>query len=1052
MPSVTFSQTLQTLVRAGPLSPSQVAQLVVEAQDNGALLPAGRSALETALEAYGSTHFRPAEHAALRAFLDDPRRPSAPPAQWSALRPASPLVGIRVAQAQGGIKRTVTFTFDAGDHAQLKNVALNGSWDKRTGAYAEQWGAETLAMVAVGDGRFQATVELLDDGSARAFSWGVTVDGPSGNNQWAVFGEEPLKLTLDANTSAAIYAPTSYHRLGSHRKPDGDIAFGFWAPNAKNVAVKILNDDGTSTLHPMVRDADAVWTLRLDDGFAALEHKAYVYQLTTPAGVVVERRDPYARAMQGEQRGLSRVYLDRATASEVNAFTPDHVEFMRFEIDGEASAHHATLLLKDADGTVLNRQQLLARLGAFDASMNPTLSAHLRGGAFDDLWSNNVNDDGSINMTNEGGAWTTLVNAPRALEGLRYELQSWHRDPNTGVLALRDDVNRDGVLSDFERMASPNNDAWDDVIHSNSGLSFRASVVTRTDDFAWQNDAAPRERDHRKWVVYQLHVGSFFGAAMNSQRSTFDDVIKRLGYLKELGVTTIELNPTNEFEGTRDWGYMGANSLATESSYGFVDAGGAWVSGYEALKRFVDAAHGAGLNVLNDVVYNHLGGDDNQLWELDGNNNPYFNWADDDAAVAVSKNTDWGPMPAYRRPHVKQLFVDHAVMQIEELHFDGLRLDFTEPMKAQWGGGKAGWEMLREINRAVHFVRPDAFTAAEQFDYDPAMTRPADRTPQGGAGFDAQWYTQIQHDLVNNSTPFEAGVVQSAARGWTLNLERLMATLTAPRGLESWGKALSILSNHDEVGNAQRTITVAQPDAAQTPPDQYARALARFAAALTLFGPGIPFFFQGEESLASNAHRWGMPSTWDIGWQWETIGADWDFRTLRLDDAQAATATQLATLDDGPRKADARYVAMSPTQQRVVDALASIPASQRAAFTHDVHRRQMHTFFQDAIGARASSPALSADAPVRRLFVHNDNGVLAFEREAADEAYVVIGCAHRDGFSAYDLDLPAGTWREVFDSDDAVYGGGDRNNRGPVFAGTATLALPAGGVVVLKRQ
>src|SRR5205814_4596738 len=103
------------------------------------------------------------------------------------------------------------------------------------------------------------------------------------------------------------------------------------------------------------------------------------------------------------------------------------------------------------------------------------------------------------------------------------------------------------------------------------------------------------------------------------------------------------------------------------------------------------------------------------------------------------RDTQWGRMPAFNKPAVRQFYVDHAVSQLDELHFDGLRFDFTQPIKST--GGKDGWDMLREINRNVHFLRPNAITTAEQFDYDPAITTPAEGGGKGGAGFDAQLYT-----------------------------------------------------------------------------------------------------------------------------------------------------------------------------------------------------------------------------------------------------------------------------------------------------------------------
>ncbi len=132
-------------------------------------------------------------------------------------------------------------------------------------------------------------------------------------------------------------------------------------------------------------------------------------------------------------------------------------------------------------------------------------------------------------------------------------------------------------------------------------------------------------------------------------------------------------------------------------------------------------------------------------------------------------------------------------------------------------GGKAGWGMLREINRQWHLTKPGIFTVAEQFDYDPAFARPT-RSDGTGGGFDAQWYSEWQHRMVNESAPFNPGLVQAASRGWRPDMDKFLGMLGGPRGLDDRQHALTIISNPDEVGNAQRTIAVAEGTSSQTNP------------------------------------------------------------------------------------------------------------------------------------------------------------------------------------------------------------------------------------------
>ncbi|MCY1034446.1 alpha-amylase family glycosyl hydrolase [Corallococcus sp. BB11-1] len=956
-----------------------------------------------------------------------------------ALLGASPTAPVRPgASVEKPVTRTITFTYDAGPHNQLTHPKLKGSWDA-DGRFSAQWSGGGIPMKPLGNGKYEATVKVADDGLARNWEWGVSVDGPSGKDQWAVMGEGNLKLDLSKPT--ASYSPTTYHQMGAQRSGQ-DVSFKFWAPDARAVQVKVTDKQGQQQRIPLTRDEGGNWTAQAKGAWSQLEGKSYVYEVVDSTGATSDRPDPYARRMMGEQRGLDRLFLDPMRGQEVNRYFPGATELMRFDVDDAEDADSAYLVLKDGDGNPLDKAQLQERLGTFDE----TLVDKLRGGAANsDFWSRNVTDDGRIKMKNQGGAWTALVNDPSKLEGLRYEFQVFDKDAQ-GKLHLRDDVNSDGKLSQAERIASSENDPWSDLITVGSGVDFRGSIFTDPTTFQFKNDNVPREKDPSKWTVYQLHAGSFLGQAGNANRSTMEDLLKKLDYFKELGVTTLELLPTNEVEGSRNWGYLGVNSLAAESSLGFEDDTGQWVEGDEALKRFIDAAHGKGLNVVSDVVYNHVFGDHNGLWNVGGPSNPYFNWSKEPGKFE-QRDTAWGAVPAYNTPQVKQLFIDHAVQQVQELKFDGLRFDFTEPIKGT--GGKDGWEMLREINRQVHFVNPDVWTVAEQFDYDPSISRPAQADGTGG-GFDAQWYTEFQHRLVNdNSKP---GLVQAAARGLKTDMDAFVNLMTAPRGLDSWQKALSIISNHDEVGNAQRTMNTAEGENATDFPDQWTRGAARFTGGMGMAGPGIPMFFQGDEFGAQNDFRWGNPSTWDSDWSWQDVGKGVDFGKVTFNDATKATYERLFTLSPDAQAKDAAYKAFSADDRKLFKEISSLPASERKDAMLDVTRRQSFNFYKDAIGLRNSSPAFSAAAEVKRVYTHNDDSVLAFTRKSGNEEFLVVGSLNKKNLDGYTLPLPPGQWKEVLNSDAGAYGGGNFGNFGATLNGGNTkVNIPAAGYVVMKR-
>ena len=98
----------------------------------------------------------------------------------------------------------------------------------------------------------------------------------------------------------------------------------------------------------------------------------------------------------------------------------------------------------------------------------------------------------------------------------------------------------------------------------------------------------------------------------NDQRGgppgNFNRAIKKLSYLKDLGINAIEVMPAMEFAGGFSWGYNPEHLFAIETDYG----------GSDAFKAFIKAAHNHGIAVILDVVYNHFGPGDLDIWQFDG--------------------------------------------------------------------------------------------------------------------------------------------------------------------------------------------------------------------------------------------------------------------------------------------------------------------------------------------------------------------------------------------------------------------------------------------------
>ena len=219
------------------------------------------------------------------------------------------------------------------------------------------------------------------------------------------------------------------------------------------------------------------------------------------------------------------------------------------------------------------------------------------------------------------------------------------------------------------------------------------------------------------YVLYELHVGTF------TPEGTFEGAIAKLPYLRELGVTAVELMPVAEFPGARNWGYDGVQLYAPQSTYG----------GPEGLRRLVDACHHHGLAVVLDVVYNHLGPEGNCLADY----GPYF---------SARYRTPWGEAVNFDGPlsdEVRRYFVDNARYWIAEYHVDGLRLDAVHGILDR-GARHVLMELAEAVHAQAHALGRRSFVIAESNLNDVRVINPVEA---GGYGVDAQWNDDFHHAL-----------------------------------------------------------------------------------------------------------------------------------------------------------------------------------------------------------------------------------------------------------------------------------------------------------------
>lgn len=345
------------------------------------------------------------------------------------------------------------------------------------------------------------------------------------------------------------------------------------------------------------------------------------------------------------------------------------------------------------------------------------------------------------------------------------------------------------------------------------------SEVVDPRDYRWQH-ADWRGRPWEELVIYELHVGTFTAGG------NYAGVVERLGHLRELGVTALELMPLGAFPGCRGWGYDGVLPFAPSACY----------DRPEELKTLIDAAHAHGLMVFIDVIYNHFGPEGNYLHAYA----PQFFTAD--------RRTPWGEAIAYQGEHsrwVREFFIHNALYWLEEYRCDGLRLDAVHAIV---DGSEP--HILTELARRVR-SRGDGRHVHLILENDDNATRFLDRGERGH--YDAQWNDDLHHALHVLLTGETTGYYRDYATAPLAQLGRSLAEGFAwqgewssyrgrPRG-ESTGRLpatafVGFLQNHDQIGNrarGERIETLSSPE----------RLLA--ALAILLLAPSPPLLFMGQE-------------------------------------------------------------------------------------------------------------------------------------------------------------------------------------------------------------
>ena len=352
----------------------------------------------------------------------------------------------------------------------------------------------------------------------------------------------------------------------------------------------------------------------------------------------------------------------------------------------------------------------------------------------------------------------------------------------------------------------------DPASRAQAGDVHDASVVVDPHAYEWKQSGW-LGRPWHETVLYELHAGALGG---------FEGVMKKLPELAALGITAVELMPVSDFPGARNWGYDGVLPFAPDTAYGTP----------EQLKQLIDTAHGLGLMVFLDVVYNHFGPDGNYLGAYAS---PFFR---DDL------HTLWGQAIDFRKREVRNFFIENALYWLMEYRFDGLRFDAVHAISEQDWLEELAQQIRQTVepDRHVHLVLEHDGNAAH------LLGGPENKK------FDAQWNDDLHHVLHVLLTGEKEGYyvdyadepAKRLARGLTEGFV-YQGDPSAHREGELRGEPsahlpptsfLMFLQNHDQIGNrafGDRLTTLAKPEA------------LRAANALMLLSPHIPMLFMGEE-------------------------------------------------------------------------------------------------------------------------------------------------------------------------------------------------------------
>lgn len=543
-----------------------------------------------------------------------------------------------------------------------------------------------------------------------------------------------------------------------------------------------------------------------------------------------------------------------------------------------------------------------------------------------------------------------------------------------------------------------NSGEWPDPASRSQPQGVHGPSRVVASEFPWE-DPHWRGIPLKQYVIYELHAGTFTGDG------TFEAVIPFIGRLKELGITAMELMPVAQFPGSRNWGYDAVYPFAVQDSYG----------GPPGLKRLVNACHKAGMSIVLDVVYNHLGPEGNYFARF----GPYF---------TDRYCTPWGKAFNFDGPYgdeVRRFFIDNARYWFTEFHVDALRLDALHAI-LDFSPRPFLEELAASIKELRASLKRDIYLIGESDANDRRLLSP----PRlGGYGLDAQWNDDFHHALHVLLTGEKDGYYQDFGR-----VEQLARAFRegfvysgqySPCRKRRHGSTskdiradrfIVFIQNHDQVGNRMLGTRLSRLVSLDR---------LKVAAGLVILSPFIPLIFMGEE--------YG-----------ET--APFLYFTSHSDPA----------LIEAVRRGRRQEFAAFQWQGEIPD-----PQDEatflRGRLDHNLkdggHHRMLLDYYQELLRLRREIGALRLLSKKTLDVQTFENLRLLYVRRWSRASDAILIANFADKPASVKLPLPEGHWHKSLDSTEARWlGGGSRLPDTFNSTGESTLTLEANSLVLFASR